>query len=95
MDTRLVLLIDIDSLIWFLGEDVVATGSCLLSNPKNVQESKKCKPKNKKEKKKTKVQQKEERESDESAEKTKSKKLHRRFLSLFCCCFKSQETNEN
>ena len=45
--------------------------------------------------KKTKVQQKEKRESDESAGQTKSKKLHRRFLSLFCCCFKSQETNEN
>ena len=95
MDARLVLLIDIDSLIWFLGEDVVATGSSRLSNPKNVRENDKFKPKNKKEKKKTKVQQKEKRESDESAGKTKSKKFHRRFLSLFCCCFKSQETNEN
>ena len=95
MDTRLVLLIDIDSLIWFLGEDVVANGSSRLSNPKTIQENGKCKPKKKKEKKKTKVQQKEKRESDESAGKTKSKKLHRRFLSLFCCCFKSQETNEN
>ena len=89
------LLIDIDSLIWFLGEDVVATGSSLFSNLKNVQENEKCKPKKEKEKKKMKVQQKEKRESDDSAGKTKSKKLHRRFLSLFCCCFKSQETNEN
>ena len=81
------LLIDIDSLIWFLGEDVVATtGSSLFSNPKNVQENEKCKPNNRKEKKKTKVQQKEKRESDESAWKTKSKKLHLRLLSLFCCC---------
>ena len=94
MDTRLVLLIDIDSLIWFLGEDVAATGSSL-SNPKNVQENEKCKPKNKKEKKKTKVQQKEKRESDDSDRKTKPKKLHPRFLSLFSYCFKSQETNEN
>ena len=85
------LLIGIDSLIWFLGEDVVATGSSLLSNPKNVQENEKCKPKNKKEKKKTKVQQKQKRDSDESPGKTRSKKLHRRFLSLFCCCFKSQK----
>ena len=95
MDTRLVLLIDIDSLILFVGEDVVTNGSRLLSNPKNIQENEKCKPKNKKEKNKTKVQQKEKRESDESAGKTKSKKFHRRFLSLFCCCFKSQETNVN
>ena len=89
------LLIDIDSLILFVGEDVVTNGSSLLSNPKNVQENEKCKPKNKKEKNKTKVQQKEKRESDESAGKTKSKKFHRRFHSLFCCCFKSQETNVN
>ena len=89
------LLIDIDSSIWFLGADVVATGINLLSNPKNVQENEKCKLKKKREKKKTNVRQKEKCDSDESAEKTKSKKLHRRFLSLFCCCFKSQETNEN
>ena len=95
MDTRLVLLIDIDSLIWFPGEDVVANGSSLLSNPKHVQENVKYKPKNKKEKKKAKAQQKEKRETDEKAGKTKPKKFHRRFLSLFCCCFKSQETIEN
>ena len=89
------LLIDSDSLIWFLGEDVVANGGSLFSDPKNIQENGKYKPKNKKEKKKTKVQQKGKRETDEKAGKTKSKKFHRRFLSLFCCCFKSQETNEN
>ena len=57
------------------------------------QESDKCKSKKKK-KKKTKVHKKEKRLKDEKAEKTKTKKFHRRVISLFCCCFKSQERND-
>ena len=62
--------------------------------PEDVQESEKVKPKNKKEKKKTKVQKKDKRGKNENAEKTKPKGFCRRFLSLFCCCFKSQEKDD-
>ena len=67
-----------------------------MSNPEpdDVQESEKVKPKNKKEKKNTKVQKNGKRGKDENAEKTKSKGFCRRFLSLFCCCFKSQEKDD-
>ena len=55
--------------ICFLGEAVVATGSSLLSNPKNVQENEKCELKNKK----GKVLQKDKRGKGKKVEKTKSK----------------------
>jgi hypothetical protein len=57
------------------------------------QESDKCKSKNKKKEGKN-VHKKEKRLKDENAEKTKTKKFHRRVISLFCCCFKSQERND-
>lgn len=86
---------NMDSSIHFLGEEVV-TDSSLLSKPEDVHGNEKCKPKNKKEKKlKTKVHdKKDKRERGANAEKTKSKGFRRRFLSLFCCCFKSQERND-
>ena len=50
----------------------------------NLSEKRKGKKKAKKEK----------RLKGEEAEKTKSKKFHRRLVSLFCFCFKSQERND-
>ena len=44
--------------------------------------------------KKTKVNAKEKRLNDKKAKQTKSKKFHRRLISLFCCCVLSQEKNE-
>ena len=55
--------------IWFLGEDVVATGSSLLSNPQDGQENKKCELKNKK----GKVLKEDKRGKGKKVEKTKSK----------------------
>ena len=63
------------------------------NNGKQENDRRKTKKKNK-EKKKAKVDKKEKRSKDEKAEKTKSKKFHRRFVSLFCCCFKGQERND-
>ena len=85
-------MLDIDSLIWFLGNGV-ATGSNLLSNSQDVHKNEKCKLKNKKEKKKTKVQKRDKRGKEEKTGKTKFKGFRQRFLSLFCCCFKSQDRN--
>ena len=83
MDTRLVLLIDIDSLIWFLeGEDVVATASSLLSNPKNVQENEKCKPKNRKDKKRRKFNKK----KSVKVMKALGKRNLRSFIDVFFRC---------
>ena len=42
-------------------------------------------------KEKAKVDKKEKRLKYEKSEKTKSKKFHRRLVSLFCCCFKSEQ----
>ena len=78
-------MLDIHSLIWFLGK---------VSNPQDVQESEKCKLKDKKEKKKTRVQKRDERGKEEKTGKTKFKGFRQRFLSLFCCCFKSQDRND-
>ncbi len=66
-----------------------------MSNNNSEPENDKCKAKKKsKGKKKAKVDNKEKRLKDEKAEKTKSKKFHRRLVSLFCCCFNNQERND-
>ena len=55
--------------IWFLGEDVVATGSSRLSSPQDGQENEKCELKNKK----GKVLKEDKRGKGKKVEKTKSK----------------------
>jgi hypothetical protein len=76
-----------------LDGEIIVTDSSLKNE--DEQENDKCKPKTKsKGKKKAKVHKKEKRSKDGKAEKTKSKKFHRRLVSLFCCCFKSQERND-
>ena len=45
--------------------------------------------------KKTKVDAKEKHLNDRKAKQTKSKKFHRRLISLLCCCVFSQEKNED
>ena len=73
----------------------VSTGSSLVSknNVEAENDKRKAKKKNKG-KKRTKVDKKEKRLKDEKAEKTKSKKFHRRLISLFCCCFKRNEIEQ-
>ena len=76
-------------------DDKVSIGSSLVSNNNSEPENDKCRAKKKNEgKKKAKVDKKEKRLKDKNAEKTKSKKFHRRLVSLFCCCFNSQERND-